>query len=90
MFCISHLPLILSPTENYLLSSDRESPLVKIYSGLNVYVNIETGWIVLLEDYDERTKIFSNSWLSGNQYDATMGGILLALSKLFVATLRNA
>jgi hypothetical protein len=62
---MSHLPLILLPMDNHLPSSDGESPLVKTYSRLNVYVNIETGQIVPLEHFDERTEILLKFFVVG-------------------------
>ncbi|MDR1891336.1 MAG: leucine--tRNA ligase [Puniceicoccales bacterium] len=68
--CMSHLPLTLPPTDNYLPSSDGESPLAKIHSWLNVYVNVETGQIVPSEDFDEKNK--NSSWILGRRETNTM------------------
>ncbi|MDR1173674.1 MAG: class I tRNA ligase family protein, partial [Puniceicoccales bacterium] len=68
--CTSHLPLILPPTDNYLPSGDGESPLAKIHSWLNVYVNIETGQVVPAGDFNEKDK--NSSWVLGRRETNTM------------------
>jgi leucyl-tRNA synthetase len=68
--CTSHLPLTLPPTDNYLPSGDGESPLAKIHSWLNVYVNVETGQIVPAGDFDEKNK--NSSWVLGRRETNTM------------------
>ncbi|MDR2779487.1 MAG: leucine--tRNA ligase [Puniceicoccales bacterium] len=68
--CLDHLPLTLPPTDNYLPSTDGESPLVKIKSWVNVYVNIETGQIVSAEDFNEKNASFP--WVLGRRETNTM------------------
>jgi leucyl-tRNA synthetase len=68
--CTSHLPLTLPSTDNYLPSGDGESPLAKIHSWLNVYVNVETGQIVSAEDFNEKDK--NPSWVLGRWETNTM------------------
>ncbi|MDR1528525.1 MAG: leucine--tRNA ligase [Puniceicoccales bacterium] len=68
--CTAHLPLTLPPTDSYLPSGDGESPLAKIPSWLDVYVNIETGQIIPADSFSGKDK--NSSWVLGRRETNTM------------------
>ena len=65
-----HLPLPLPATDNYLPSSDGESPLSNAKSWLNVRLNIETGEVVSTEGPAASGN--GTVWISGRRETNTM------------------
>ena len=64
------LPLKLPPTNNYMPSSDGESPLSHLKGWTNVMANINNGSIVSAEDFDTTNN--SGDWIPGKRETNTM------------------
>jgi leucyl-tRNA synthetase len=71
--CSEHLPLALPPTDNYLPSSQGESPLSNLKSWVNVRLNFETGEVVPGETFAEnKGEASSDAWIPGRRETNTM------------------
>ncbi|MDR2738195.1 MAG: leucine--tRNA ligase [Puniceicoccales bacterium] len=68
--CAKQLPLPLPEVDNYLPSSNGESPLVNAKDWLNVRVNIETGEIVSAESFGDKNA--GGMWIFGRRETNTM------------------
>ncbi|MDR1433351.1 MAG: leucine--tRNA ligase [Puniceicoccales bacterium] len=67
--CSKHLPLALPETDNYLPSSDGESPLSNAKSWLDVRLNVETGEVIPAENFADCD---GAAWISGRRETNTM------------------